>query len=1275
MRWVVTACASIACAAVLASASASATEVHVFKSSFGGPGSAAGLFGRPYGVAVNSATGDVYVVDNGHNRVEEFDAAGTTVVTEFNGAAAETGVVSSPTQIAVDNGSPPDPSSEDVYVIDSGHGVIDKFDASGTYLNQLNGCSPATKFEAGRAPPHAINGVAVDPNGTLWVSLREGPICSFTNELVNKEVKEITTVFGGADEGLAVDSEDNLYFNRGKGIVVKVDSSGKLLLNPFGGDENASGLVVDSNSDELYLDNAELADIEAFTLNGVPLEGNASHAPFPSFGSQQLTFSNEIAVNSSNGMVYATDQTSDKVFIFEALVLPTVVGLSPSEQRPTSVTLNGSVNPEGTGVISCQFEYASSTEYEEQKEKYSHSVPCSPAVVGSGTVPVLVSAHLSGLSAETSYHYRLVAQNSAPFAGRSSDQLFFTGPLLQGEFATNVSGTSATLDDPIDPNGADTHYYVEYGKTSSYGGYAPVPPPGADLGLAVGALRVEAHVQGLEAGVRYHYRFVVVQAGETFVEPDHSFLTQEITASSNLEDGRAWELVTPADKKGALIEPLENGGQVQAAGDGSGLAYMSWGPHVGEDPQGHVTYSQVLARHTAEGWRSADLTLPDALREDKEPAGAVGSFQFEYKLFSSDLGLAAVEPQEAGTQPLSPEASTRTLYIRHDSNGSFDPLVTSSNVPEGAKIEEEPPFGVNSSEWEMHLLAVTPDLAHVVFKTPMALTPEAPDEESLSNEHEGQVQWNLYEWNEGSLGLVNVLPDGTVAHGPAAAVPGVRLAGTVNAGGFARGGVQRVISTDGHMVAWAWGQPYTSLGLANYRGLYVRDVLTEKTMRIGGSGALYQTMNASGTKVFYLEGGDLYEFDTEDEVTSDLTAAHGAGETSAHLQELVSDVSEDGTYVYFVAQGVLAAGAQSGNDNLYLMHESEGTRSIRYITTLSSEDKPDWYAEAFEAPAVTGITSRVSSDGRFLTFMSNRSLTGYDNKDAVSGGPDEEVFLYSAATESLSCVSCNPTGERPSGVLDTRSAGLLVDRGGLWTGTKSTGKNPETDHWLAASVPGWDNLNESPATYQPRYLLNNGRVFFDSADALASRDTNGLEDVYEFELPGVGSCSEADPSFSMQDGGCVSLVSSGTASAESVFYDASESGDDVFFDTTSKLVDADFDKGFDIYDAHVCTSAVPCPEESVSPPPCSSGDSCKAPPASQPEIFGPAPSATFEGAGNVVEVPPVAAKHKTLTRGQRLVRALKTCRTRKGRRRSSCERQARIRYGAKRAKKSEGGKA
>lgn len=413
-------------------------------------------------------------------------------------------------------------------------------------------------------------------------------------------------------------------------------------------------------------------------------------------------------------------------------------------------------------------------------------------------------------------------------------------------------------------------------------------------------------------------------------------------------------------------------------------------------------------------------------------------------------------------------------------------------------------------------------------------------------------------------------------------------------------------------------------------------MIGETTLRVGGRQAKYQTMNSEGSRIFYIENGELYEFDTGTGTQVDITPHHGISEGNAGVKETVSDVSEDGSYVYFVATGVLASGGVSGADNLYLLHDEGGEWQTSFVATLSSGDEPSWYKEGTGGvPDLAGVSSRVSPDGRYLAFMSDRSLTGYDNLDANSAQPDEEVFLYDALEQRLVCASCNPTGARPVGVLDSRVDKLLVDENEFWGSASGNVSSSDGSHWLAASIPGWSFRNNNQALYQPSYLSDRGRLFFNSADALVPQDTNGLEDVYEYEPSASGetaesdNCTTASMTFSARSGGCVSLISSGTSSSESMFFDASESGDDVFFLTSSRLVPADYDDVADVYDAHVCSASLPCIEAPVSSPPCTSGDSCKAAPSPQPDIFGPAPSATFSGTGNVVEEAKSAAKHKS----------------------------------------------
>jgi hypothetical protein len=304
--------------------------------------------------------------------------------------------------------------------------------------------------------------------------------------------------------------------------------------------------------------------------------------------------------------------------------------------------------------------------------------------------------------------------------------------------------------------------------------------------------------------------------------------------------------------------------------------------------------------------------------------------------------------------------------------------------------------------------------------------------------------------------------------------------------------------------------------------------------------------------------------------------------------------------------------------------------------------------------------------------MSQRSLTGYDNRDAVSGKPDEEVYLYDAGTGGLACASCNPTGARPVGI-EVRETSTLFASGRVWP--KAT---------LAGNVPGWTPYALGLARYQSRYLSDSGRLFFNSSDALVPGDVDGTEDVYEYEPKGVGGCTSTPAGGGVvfkpggafkvegregsEGAGCVGLISSGRSSEESGFLDASANGSDVFFLTAAKLSKEDFDTSLDIYDAHECTGSSPCfPAVVARPPACSSGDSCKAAPSVQPEIFGAPSSATFTGTGNVASPPPSPVKVKTAAqvKAEKLAGALAGCRKKRQKRvRVACEVSARKRYGA-----------
>lgn len=196
------------------------------------------------------------------------------------------------------------------------------------------------------------------------------------------------------------------------------------------------------------------------------------------------------------------------------------------------------------------------------------------------------------------------------------------------------------------------------------------------------------------------------------------------------------------------------------------------------------------------------------------------------------------------------------------------------------------------------------------------------------------------------------------------------------------------------------------------------------------------------------------------------------------------------------------------------------------------------------------------------------------------------------------CASCNPSGGRPSGAALGSS---------LWT---------------AAWIPGYQHQ-----LYGRRPLSEDGsRLFFNSLDALAVQDVNGVQDVYQWEAMGTGDCATSNPTYSAQSQGCIGLISSGQSPRESEFVDASASGDDVFIRTESSL--SPRDPGLvDIYDARVGGGEA----QPLTPPACE-GDACQnVPPA--PGFASPA-SSSYSGPGNLTQRKPRCAKGKVRRRGR-----------------------------------------
>jgi len=1113
-----------------------------------------------------------------------------------------------------------------VYVGDIKHNVVDVFkpEAGGgeKYVRQIAGTSPTEPFtQVFRVVVDESNGdVLVDDGSVVDVFEPTG-----LNEYVF--VRQIT--------GTPGESFTAIY-------DVAADSNGDIYVVPA------------RNSDEKQ-------EIDQFSAAGLYL-GRIT-------GTLSGTFRGvvqSVAADSATHHVYAGDarvelgpeQVQGVVDVFggSSLVVPDVTTDAASSMKAGVATLEGTVNPDGAGDATCRFVWGTST-------AFGRVAPCS-AAVANGSSPVPVSAEISGLEPDRTYYYRLQASNAkgTNLGEAEQDRQFVSaGPGTRGESVSDVASSSATLEAQVEPNGTPTFYYFQYGSTSAYGTDAPELGQGSQHGEAIGSgsgfQGVSGHLQGLTPGNTYHYRVVVVSepmAGEyeAFDGPDQLFVTQAVGTGFALTDGRAWELVSPPDKHGADFMGVgeQQGAVIQASVDGGAMTYAVTSPIVA-NPPGNRSFeaTQVFSTRSAPGeWESQDIATPHTEGSGEILAGETS----EYRSFSSDLSLGLVQPVGETPLPPLPAGSESTDYLR-SLDGEYKALVTSANVPLGTKFGKQFKFE-----------GASPDLSHVVIDSKVALTPPR------NGEMVGSGEPRLYEWAEGQLRPVSVLPDEEETRGSL---------------GDDRIVVRHAVSDDGSRIVWGFGTgPH-----------FLRDMTRKETVRVDapaeglveGNGQTYfQTASSAGSTVFFAH---------EQPLTRNATASTGlyvfevtsggreplAGRLISLTEEGkvlgVAGASEDGSDVYFVDSGALGdgagRGAEKGGYNLYVDHYDKAGKAWappKFIAGLSSEDAHSWGISVQEK-RLRRMTSRVSPDGRYLTFMSERSLTGYDNRDANSGALDEEVFLYDASSGRIVCASCDPTGARPVGMLEPpERPGPLVDHAQNWE-----------NRWLAANIPGWTTTGQlTPNTYQSRFLSDGGRLFFNSPDALVPADVNGVEDVYEYEPAGVGSCEGPGHGggsgvvFSQSVGGCVALVSSGKSSDESAFMDASEGGGDVFFLTSARLSPLDYDTAVDLYDAHVCTSTQPCPSNpALVPPPCTTGDACKAAPSPQPAGFGAPSSETFSGAGNVAgSGAAVVVRSKRLTGAERLAKALRGCAKKQKRKQGACRRGARKRYGpsASRARKS-----
>ncbi len=370
----------------------------IYKSSFGKEGTGNGEFKYIGDVAI-APDGTLWVVDIQNNRLQHFSADGG-----YLGASAK---VESPDAVAIN-------SAGEIYV-------------SGNYVKKLNSKGEVTatlaSYGSSEGQVRFAVGLDLDSEGNLWVADSEnGRVDKFNTK--GEFVKSI----GGLSSpwGVSVAPGGNLWVAEHGAHRISVLSPAGELLNRFGSKGSEPGQFEELSDVEVADGYAWVGDAENNRVQLFNEEGEYVTS-FGKEGTGEGQFHTRswirVAV-APNGDVWVTDSGNDRVerWIYGALATATTEPATEVSQR--EATLNATVNPEGLET-SYQFQYTTAEDFEEHGYENATSVPASPEGIGSGTKDVEVSESIEGIEPDTTYHFRVVAENGLG-ASKGEDKTFTT---------------------------------------------------------------------------------------------------------------------------------------------------------------------------------------------------------------------------------------------------------------------------------------------------------------------------------------------------------------------------------------------------------------------------------------------------------------------------------------------------------------------------------------------------------------------------------------------------------------------------------------------------------------------------------------------------------------------------------------------------------------------------------------------------------------------------------------------------------------------------------
>ena len=543
---------------------------------------------------------------------------------------------------------------------------------------------------------------------------------------------------------------------------------------------------------------------------------------------------------------------------------------------------------------------------------------------------------------------------------------------------------------------------------------------------------VSAELTGLAPNTEYIYKIVATNAGGPGESDEQHFRTpsapgeQACPNQARREEQhlfpaecRAYEMVSPIDKNGANI--TGEGTNVVAAADGNAAVFQSRGGFAGTIGSGRTGFTQYLSRRGAGGWSTKSILPTPSGTSAQALLGGDEFFFFDDELRKGVLWGFDLP----GSQDDLPNVDN--LYRMDTDSGELQTVTQATQLAGPLRSRDYKGIG---ETW-----GASSDTSVVSFPSKTKLLPVPEINPSVRN---------TYEWDNGTLRLAGILPDGSVPSG--GSTPPMYKGGQ---------GYRESVSSDGSRLAFY--APFT--GNQNLRQLYLRRNHTDTVWVSEPESPSFtgkpekvelQWVSPDGHKLLFTtssslleedenEGVDLYLYtdgpDPESESNNLTLISHSGSLGLPNPENVVNGVSDDASRIYF--------SSQDGSLRLW-------DKGVTHLVAQLGYGSGDAFASVVSAPGET----RASSTGRILAFLGT--------------GDPSQMYVYDAVNNTLACASCAAVGPTTSAVS----------------------KEPNVSDVL---------LRKSVQQLRPRFLSDDGsKVFFSTAQALVPEDTNGVTDAYVY---------------------------------------------------------------------------------------------------------------------------------------------------------------------------------